>query len=62
MIFYIKLFQVYGNRKKPEPQFVILATALGGNLISAPAPQHCPEHYFISNFMEKKLFFGKCTF
>ncbi len=58
MIFFIKLFQVYGNRKEPETQLVILAMALGGNLISAPAPQHCPEHYFISNFMEKKCSLG----
>jgi hypothetical protein len=28
------------NRKEPEPQSVILAPALGGNLISVPAPQH----------------------
>jgi hypothetical protein len=27
------------NRKEPEPQFVILGQAPGGNLI--PAPQHC---------------------
>ncbi len=33
------------NRKEPEPQFIISAPALGGNLfsapwLSAPAPQH----------------------
>jgi hypothetical protein len=35
MIFFYKIFSVI-NRKEPEPQFVILAPAPGGNLISAP--------------------------
>jgi hypothetical protein len=55
MIFFsIKFFQVFDNRKEPdpelepEPQFVISApaSAATGNLMSAPwlwapAPQHC---------------------
>jgi hypothetical protein len=32
-------YQVYGNRKEPEPLFVILAPAPGGNLITAPRLQ-----------------------
>jgi len=32
-------YQVYGNRKEPEPLFVILAPAPGGNLITVPRLQ-----------------------
>jgi hypothetical protein len=47
---YHDFFKFFLNRKEPElelePQFVILAPATGGNLISPPrlsasAPQHC---------------------
>jgi hypothetical protein len=38
MVFFYKIsFNLwYGNKKEPEPQFVIAAAAPGGNLISAP--------------------------
>jgi hypothetical protein len=43
MIFFFKSLI---NRKEaePEPQFIISAPALGGNLISAPNPQHSFEY------------------
>ncbi len=45
MVFFYKILKSLMNRKEPEletePQFVNSAPALGGNLISAPAAQHC---------------------
>jgi hypothetical protein len=42
MFFFLSnFFQAFDNNKELEPQFVILAPVPEGNLILAPAPQHC---------------------